>query len=159
MAHIPLAAKKSAQRLQIQHVALIRANNQTDISHHQKHSQTKIRPLASGHTRIHQNQRSKVSPQNPQNRSSSSPNQSPQTSPPQPHLEKNHSHSKQQPANRSQKPRQAKRLKVITGGHANNRKDQPHRQHVPKRANISLRRARKHGRPLLRRRRRIRNSR
>ena len=51
-----LAAEKAAERLQVEHIAFIRAENQAGISHHQKSSQAEERPGTFRHGSVRQNE-------------------------------------------------------------------------------------------------------
>ncbi len=61
--HAAFAAEHAAEGLQIEHVAFIRAENQADVSHHQKCGQAEERAGALRHGGVRQNQRSEISAQ------------------------------------------------------------------------------------------------
>ena len=102
--HAAFAAEQAAQRLQIQHVAFVRAQDQPDVGHHQKRRQAEKRPRALRHRGVREDQRRQIRAQRSQNRSDRRANQPPQARLPQPQLEEDDSQGEQQAARRARIP-------------------------------------------------------
>ena len=102
MLQVAFAAEHSAERLQVEHVAFIRAEDQADIGHHQKHGKAEERARAFRHGGVREDQRGQVGAQHAQDRAGGGADQAAQAGVAQAQLEENDGDGRKE--NRPERP-------------------------------------------------------
>jgi len=138
-----LGAEQSAERLKIQHVAFVRAEDQAHVGHHQKNGQAEEGARAFGHGCVREHERGEIGSENSEDRSRGRPDQPPQARAAQAHLEQNHREREEQARERRGLLRQAERLEMIARCDAHGDEHEANREHVPEGADAFLRGARR----------------
>src|SRR5580698_3083278 len=129
-----LAAEEAAEGLQVQHVALIRAEDQAGVSHHQKCGKAEKRPGALRHDGVGQNQRSEIGAEQTQDRASRRTDQAAQAGVAQTQFKQNDAQAKKQSNGGADLLGHAEGAEVVSRGHADRQKNQPNSEHVPEAA-------------------------
>ena len=123
--------RKPAQRLQVEHVALIRAQHEPDIRHHEEHRQAEERSRALRHRGMRKDKRREVRAQNSEDRAHRRADQPAQAGLSQAHLEEYDRQTEETPNDSAKDRRNTKRAKMKACTNTHRHENDTNSEHVP----------------------------